>query len=94
MIVSPHAWTEDQLVEQPHMGLFVAFGWPTVSAVEETFGAGSMLTANWEQFVEWKLMTREEKSRRVSPGVMLRRARDLLLPRLLSGQIDVEAMSS
>ena len=93
MIVSPQAWTEDQLIKQSAIGLFAAFGWPTVSAMEETFGAGSMLTANWEQFVEWKLMTREDKPRRVSPGVMLRRARDLLLPRLLSGHIDVEAFA-
>ena len=37
--MSPHAYTEDQLVEQPAIGLFAELGWTTVSALEETFGA-------------------------------------------------------
>ena len=41
--MSPHAYTEDQLVEQPAIGLFSALGWETVSALEETFGAGGTL---------------------------------------------------
>ena len=35
----PNAYTEDQLVEQPAIGLFAVLGWQTVSAMEETFGA-------------------------------------------------------
>ena len=38
-----HAYTEDQLVEQPAIGLFATIGWQTLSAMEETFGAGSTL---------------------------------------------------
>jgi type I restriction enzyme, R subunit len=38
-----HAYTEDQLVEQPAIGLFAELGWQTVSAVEEAFGAGGTL---------------------------------------------------
>ena len=30
----PHAYTEDQLVEQPVIGLFAALGWATASALE------------------------------------------------------------
>src|SRR5262245_17910818 len=41
--MSPHAYTEDLLVEQPAIGLFAALGWQTMSALEETFGAGSTL---------------------------------------------------
>lgn len=41
--MSPHAYTEDQLVEQPAIGLFASLGWQTVSAMEETFGAGGTL---------------------------------------------------
>ena len=41
--MSTHAYTEDQLVEQPAIGLFAALGWQTVSALEETFGAGGTL---------------------------------------------------
>ena len=37
--MSPHAFTEDQLVEQPAVGLFAELGWETVSASEEVFGA-------------------------------------------------------
>ena len=33
-----HAYTEDQIVEQPDIGLFAAIGWQTVSAAAETFG--------------------------------------------------------
>ena len=40
----PHAYTEDQLVDQPAIGLFAELGWPTVSALKETFGkTGTLL---------------------------------------------------
>lgn len=39
----PHAYTEDQLVEQPAIGLFAELGWGTVSAQEETFGTTGTL---------------------------------------------------
>ncbi|MCJ7678111.1 MAG: type I restriction endonuclease subunit R, partial [Anaerolineales bacterium] len=38
-----HSYTEDQLVEQPAIGLFSTLGWQTVSAMEETFGPGGTL---------------------------------------------------
>jgi type I restriction enzyme R subunit len=38
-----HAYTEDQLVEQPAIGLFATLGWQTVSAMEEVFGPGGTL---------------------------------------------------
>ncbi|MEI2635730.1 MAG: type I restriction endonuclease subunit R [Methylotenera sp.] len=41
--MSPHAYTEDQLVEQPAVSLFAALGWQTISAMEEVFGAGGTL---------------------------------------------------
>lgn len=41
--MSPHPYSEDQLVEQPSIGLFATLGWQTVSATEETFGAGGTL---------------------------------------------------
>ena len=41
--MNPHAWTEDQLVEQPAIGLFTALGWQTVSAMEETYGIDGTL---------------------------------------------------
>ena len=41
--MSPHAWTEDQLVEQPAIGLFATLGWQTVSALDEGFGPGGTL---------------------------------------------------
>src|SRR5258707_9563221 len=36
--MSAHAYTEDQLVEQPAIQLFAELGWTTVSAFEEIFG--------------------------------------------------------
>lgn len=53
-----HAYVEDQLVEQPTIGLFAKHGWTTVSASEEIQS--------------------------------LPRTRDLLLPLLLSGQVDLK----
>ncbi|MDD4059461.1 MAG: type I restriction endonuclease subunit R [Kiritimatiellae bacterium] len=38
-----YPYTEDQLVEQPAIGLFAELGWQTVCAMEETFGAGGTL---------------------------------------------------
>jgi type I restriction enzyme R subunit len=38
-----HDFNENQLVEQPAVGLFVELGWMTVSALEEIFGAGGTL---------------------------------------------------
>lgn len=37
--MTTHAYTEDQLVEQPAIGLFGVLGWQTESALEETFGS-------------------------------------------------------
>ena len=41
--MSAHAYTEDQLVEQPAIGLFAELGWTTVSALDETYGATGTL---------------------------------------------------
>ncbi len=41
--MSPHAYTEDQLVEQPAIGLFAELGWQTLSAMEEVFGPSGTL---------------------------------------------------
>lgn len=41
--MSHHAYTEDQLVEQPAIELFSALGWQTVSAMEETYGPSGTL---------------------------------------------------
>ena len=47
----PRACTEDQLVEQPAIGLFAEPGWQTASALEETFGPiGNLLPRQlWDQ---------------------------------------------
>ena len=39
----PHAYSEDQLVEQPAIGLFAELGWQTLSAMEEVLGNGGTL---------------------------------------------------
>ena len=41
--MSAHACTEDQLVEQPAIGLFAERGWQVSSASEETFSAAGTL---------------------------------------------------
>lgn len=39
----PHAYTEDQLVEQPAIQLFAELGWSTASAADEVLGVGGTL---------------------------------------------------
>ncbi|MHB8522449.1 MAG: hypothetical protein ACYDH9_17045 [Limisphaerales bacterium] len=39
--MSAHTYAEDQLAEQPEVGLFAELGWTTVSAPEEPFGVPS-----------------------------------------------------
>ena len=41
--MTTHAYTEDQLVEQPAIALFAELGWQTGSAMEEVFGQGGTL---------------------------------------------------
>ena len=41
--MSPHVFTEDQLVEQPAISLFAELGWATVSASDEVLGAHGTL---------------------------------------------------
>ncbi|MFZ1643232.1 MAG: type I restriction enzyme endonuclease domain-containing protein [Candidatus Contendobacter sp.] len=41
--MNAHAYSEDQIVEQPAIGLFAHIGWQTVSALDETFGPGGAL---------------------------------------------------
>jgi type I restriction enzyme R subunit len=42
MIAHAYTYTEDQLVEQPAIGLFDELGWQTVSAMEEIFGTAPL----------------------------------------------------
>ncbi len=111
--MSAHAYTEDQLVEQPAIGLFAELGWTTVSALEETFGAtGTLLReTKGEVVLVSRLRTALERLNPALPPEAitaavdeltrdrsamlkhqiqnLRRTRDLLLPRLLSGQVEL-----
>ncbi len=54
--MSVHAYTEDQLVEQPAIGLLAELGWTTVSAMEEIFGPAGTLqreTRGEVELVSW-----------------------------------------
>ena len=108
----PHANTEDQLVEQPAIGLFAELGWqvalphphpdplpggegaagppPNVGVADEPADAGLLgRETKGEVVLVPRLRTALEKSNPTLPGQIqnLRRTRDLLLPRLLSGQV-------
>lgn len=41
--MTPHAWTEDQLVEQPAIQLLESMGWTHLAAMDETFGEDGTL---------------------------------------------------
>ena len=66
--MSPHAFTEDQLVEQPAVGLFAELGWETVSASEEVFGAGGTLRRETKGDVVLVSRLREALER-LNPGL-------------------------
>ena len=63
--MSAHAYTEDQLVEQPAIGLFAELGWTVAGPPPNKL--------------------------KFSKIQNLRRTRDLLLPRLLSGQVELNS---
>jgi hypothetical protein len=51
--MSPHAYTEDQLVERPAVGLFAELGWQTVAAMEEVFeGLGTLRSSPVQPLLE------------------------------------------
>ena len=63
-----HAYSEDQLVEQPAIGLFDDLGWETLSAAEETFGVSGTLgrMTKMEAVLSGRLRSALEK---LNPGL-------------------------
>ena len=93
LIFMPHAYTEDQLIEQPAIGLFAELGWQTVSALEESFGAtGTLLReTKGEVVLVSRLRAALERLNPALPPEAITAAVDELtrdLPRLLSGQVE------
>ena len=50
--MSPHANTEDQLVEQPAIGLYATLVRQTLKALDEVFGAACTLSPGTKSEVE------------------------------------------
>ena len=76
--MTPHAYTEDALVEQPAIALCGELGWSTVSATEETFGTSGALA-------------RETKSEVVLPArrrAALQKLNPTLPPEAIESAID------
>ena len=66
--MTPHGFTEDQLVEQPALEVLETLGWEVISAAEEVFGAGS--TLGRETPGEAVLLPRLHAAlRRLNPGL-------------------------
>ncbi len=66
----PRAYTEDQLVEQPAIGLFTELGWTTVSALDETFGATGTLQHETKGDVVLKPIGQPHPRRFPTPGTV------------------------
>ena len=86
----PHAYTEDQLVEQPAIGLFAELGWATATAEEELIGApvSGLTSAPWTGPVS---LGRETKSEVVLLGRLkasLFRLNPKLPPEAISAAVD------
>jgi len=86
----PHAYTEDQLVEQPAIGMVADPGWTTVSVLENMFRATGRLLGEAERPVLFVARMRAA-AKRLGPALRLEAiptsAAELicgpLLPRLL-----------
>ncbi len=76
--MTPHAYSEDSLVEQPAIQLFAEMGWQTVSALEEVFGVEG--TLGRETKAEVVLVPRLRTA--------LERLNPSLPPEAISGAID------
>ncbi len=77
-------YSEDSLVEQPAIELFAELGWETANCFHEQMGAQG--TLGRETRADVVLVPRLRAA--------LRRTRDLLLPKLISGEIDLEDHAS
>ncbi len=75
-----HAYTEDQLVEQPAIGLFDDLGWEMVSAGEEVFGSSGTLgrLAKTEAVLSGRLRAALEKLNPTLPPEAITSAMDEL----------------
>ena len=75
-----HAYSEDQLVEQPAIGLFDDLGWETVSAAEEIFGTAGTLgrMAKTEAVLTGRLRAALEKLNPTLPPEAITAATDEL----------------
>ena len=92
----PHAYTEEQLVEQPAIGLFAELDWTTVSALEETFGATGTLqreTRGDVVLVSQLLVALERLNLELPPEAIAAAVDELTRDRsamsLLSGQVNL-----
>ena len=84
-----HAYSEDQLVEQPAIQLFSGMGWQSVSSLEEVFGVGgtlgrktkgeAVLVSRLRAALEWLNPTFPSKT---ISAPMNERSRELLPPLL------------
>ena len=89
--MSAHAYTEDQLVEQPAIGLFAEMGWTTVSAADESFGAtGTLLReTKGEVVLVPRLRSALERLNPALPPEAITAAVDELNYGWLSGQMEL-----
>ncbi len=83
--MSPHAYTEDQLVEQPAIGLFAALGWQTVLVMEEGRKEACLLMRK----ISFEMMLMSSML-----GKMTLRSLNLNLRRSFSGTNNVEGQRS
>jgi type I restriction enzyme R subunit len=77
-----NTYTEDALVEQPAIALFQELGWQYLNCYYERFGPDGTLGRETSQEVVLVPRLRDA----------LRRTRDLLLPKLISGEVEVDML--
>ncbi len=93
-------FSEDSLIEQPSIVLLASLGWDTADCYEETFGTQGTLGRGTSS--EVVLLPRLRSAmERINPDLspeafhlaIEELSCDLLLPKLISGQIDVSELS-
>jgi hypothetical protein len=90
MAINTSEYSESTLIEQPAIALFTELGWQSANCFHETYGPNSTHGRETPSEVVLVKGLRSAIVQMIAKNVNLRRTRDLLLPKLISGEVNVE----
>lgn len=90
MVSNASEYSESTLIEQPAIELFTELGWQSANCFHETYGLNSALGRETPSEVVLVNRLRSAIVQIFIVNAILRRTRDLLLPKLISGEVEVK----